>query len=83
MIDPIELGSDFFERLTEIDKAIVERAAEEPCGDCGGPLYRSDYARKPRGGLLKRWPVERDDRVNSIRDDAAASGSPHPFRARR
>ena len=52
MIDPIELGSDFFERLTEIDRAIVERAAEEPCGDCGGPLYRGDYARKPRGGLL-------------------------------
>jgi hypothetical protein len=52
MIDPIELGSDFFERLTEIDKAIVEREAEEPCGDCGGPLYRGDYARKPRGALL-------------------------------
>jgi hypothetical protein len=52
MIDPIELASEFFEGLMTIDTAIVERAAEEPCGDCGGPLYRGDYARKPRGGLL-------------------------------
>lgn len=52
MIDPIELASEFFEGLTTIDAAIVERAAEEPCPDCGGPLYRGDYPRKPRGGLL-------------------------------
>ena len=52
MIDPIELASEFFEGLMTIDAAIVERAAQEPCGDCGGPLYRGDYARKPRGGLL-------------------------------
>jgi hypothetical protein len=52
MINPIKLTSEFFEGLMTIDTAIVERAAEEPCGDCGGPLYRGDYARKPRGGLL-------------------------------
>lgn len=52
MIDPIELASEFFEGLTMIDTAIVARAAEEPCRDCGGPLYRGDYPRKPRGGLL-------------------------------
>jgi hypothetical protein len=52
MINPIELASEFFEGLMTIDTAIVERAAQEPCGDCGGPLYRGDYARKPRGGLL-------------------------------
>jgi hypothetical protein len=52
MIDPIELASEFFEGLTTIDTAIVARAAEEPCRDCGGPLYRGDYPRKPRGGLL-------------------------------
>jgi len=52
MIDPIELASEFFEELTAIDTRIVERAAREPCRDCGGPLYRGDYSRKPRGGLL-------------------------------
>ncbi len=52
MFDPIELQREFFEGLTRIDAAIVERAAKEPCGDCGGPLYRGDYPRKPRGGLL-------------------------------
>jgi hypothetical protein len=52
MINPIELASEFFEGLMAIDAAIVERAGEEPCRDCGGPLYRGDYPRKPRGGLL-------------------------------
>lgn len=52
MFDPFEMRIEFFEGLMAIDEAIVERAAEEPCRDCGGPLYRSDHARKPRGGLL-------------------------------
>jgi hypothetical protein len=52
MFDRIELGIEFFEGLTAIDTAIVERAAAEKCRDCGGPLHRGDYARKPRGGLL-------------------------------
>lgn len=52
MIGALELGIEFFERLTAIDAAIVKRASEEPCRDCGGPLYRGDYPRKPRGGLL-------------------------------
>ncbi len=52
MFDPIEWGCEFFEKLTAIDIAIVERAAEQPCRDCGGPLHRGDYPRKPRGGRL-------------------------------
>jgi hypothetical protein len=52
MISPIELGREFFEMLLRVDEAIVERAATEVCGFCGGPLYRGDYSRKPRGGLL-------------------------------
>jgi hypothetical protein len=52
MIDPIEFGREFFERLLAVDEAIVARAAEKPCRDCGGPLHRGDYPRKPRGGLL-------------------------------
>ena len=46
------LGGEFFEGLVAIDEAIVERAAAEPCRDCGGPLHRGDYPRKPRGGLM-------------------------------
>jgi len=52
MFDPFEMGSEFFEGLVAVDKAIVESAAREPCRDCGGPLYRGDYRRKPRGGRL-------------------------------
>jgi hypothetical protein len=52
MFDEIELGSEFFERLIAIDAAIAERAAAEACRFCGGPLYRGDYPRKPRGGLV-------------------------------
>jgi hypothetical protein len=52
MFGPFELGIEFFEGLVAIDEAIVAQAAESPCQDCGGPLYRGDHARKPRGGLL-------------------------------
>jgi hypothetical protein len=52
MFDPFELRGEFFEGLVAIDEAIVQRAAEEPCRDCGGPLHRGDYRRKPRGGQL-------------------------------
>lgn len=52
MFDPFEMGSEFFEGLMAVDEAIVEKAAAEPCRDCGGPLYRGDYPRKPRGGRL-------------------------------
>jgi hypothetical protein len=52
MFDPFEMRREFFEGLTAIDEAIVERAAEEPCRDCGGPLHRGDYPRKPRGGEI-------------------------------
>lgn len=52
MFDEIELAREFFEKLTQIDAAIVARAAAEACRFCGGPLHRGDYARKPRGGLM-------------------------------
>ena len=52
MFDEIELGREFFERLTAIDEAILARAGSEACRFCGGPLHRGDYMRKPRGGLL-------------------------------
>lgn len=52
MFDGIELRIEFFEGLVAIDRAIVEQAATERCRHCGGPLYRGDYPRKPRGGLI-------------------------------
>lgn len=52
MFDGFGLGSEFIEGLTAIDAAIVQRAAAERCRDCGGPLHRGDYPRKPRGGLI-------------------------------
>jgi hypothetical protein len=52
MFDEIEFGREFFEELTAIDAAILDRAAKEACRFCGGRLHRGDYARKPRGGLV-------------------------------
>ena len=52
MLNAIELGGEFFDVLTTIDEKIVERVAEGGCAYCGGPLYRGDYPRKPRGGLI-------------------------------
>jgi len=49
MFDAFEFGIEFFKGLVAIDEAIVERAAQEPCRHCDGPLYRGDHGRKPRG----------------------------------
>lgn len=52
MFEEIELGSEFFDGLMEIDTEITARVAAEGCRFCGGPLHRGDYNRKPRGGAL-------------------------------
>lgn len=52
MFDHVVLGREFFERLLAVDEALVAHAAQKPCRFCGGPLHRSDYLRKPRGGLI-------------------------------
>jgi len=52
MFGDIELGSEFFEKLMAADEAIRARVAAAGCGHCGGPLHRSDYDRKPRGGRV-------------------------------
>ena len=64
MFDSFEMGIEFFEGLTAIDAAIVERAGAERCGDCGGPLHRGDYPRKPRGGQLAALPDGFDRRFS-------------------
>ena len=45
------LGREFWEHLTRVDLARAEQVRAEGCRDCGGPLDRSDYPRKPRGEL--------------------------------
>lgn len=52
MVDQVVLGREFFERLEAYDEAITGRVAAEGCPVCDGPLYRGDYDRKPRGGLI-------------------------------
>lgn len=46
------LGHQLLVDLVEVDKIITRQVASAGCPECGGPLYRSDYERKPRGGLL-------------------------------
>ncbi len=48
MIDPIELGSEFFEGLMAIDTAIVERAAEERVIDLVEDSVAQVSDRRPR-----------------------------------
>jgi hypothetical protein len=41
--------------LEKVDGDLVEEARHQGCLFCGGPLHRSDYERKPRGG--PQWDV--------------------------
>lgn len=54
MLHEVDLGRDFFALLVRLDGELVERVASGRCPACKGPLHRSDYARKPRGGLIAR-----------------------------
>jgi len=64
MFDQIELQREFLEMLTAIDQAIVEKVAAGACPECGGPLHRGDYPRKPRGGLIAEAAEEFDRRFS-------------------
>jgi hypothetical protein len=52
MLHDLELGGEFFEALFACDEAIAEQVARAGCRHCGGPLYRSNYERKPRGAWI-------------------------------
>jgi hypothetical protein len=54
MFDQVILEREFFELLEQQDAAIAGRVAAGGCLECGGPLHRGDYDRKPRGGLFAR-----------------------------
>lgn len=52
MVDQFAFGREFFALLEQEDERIARCVADEGCPHCEGPLYRGDYDRKPRGGLL-------------------------------
>ena len=52
MLPVCVVGDKILQWLREIDEGTCRRVAAAGCGFCGGPLHRSDYPRKPRGGLL-------------------------------
>ena len=52
MVPVFVVGDKFLQWLVEIDEAACARVASAGCPWCDGPLHRSDYPRKPRGGLL-------------------------------
>ena len=39
-----------FRLLRTIDSDLAQKTRQQHCPYCGGPLYQSNYARKPRGG---------------------------------
>lgn len=52
MLHGVDLSQEFFARLVKLDEELVRRVAADACPKCEGPLHRSDYSRKPRGGLF-------------------------------
>lgn len=51
MVHGYETDAKLFARLAEIDRIWAAEVRERGCADCGGPLDRADFARKPRGDL--------------------------------
>jgi hypothetical protein len=49
MLSELIKKKNLFSHLYEIDKKTAERYRQLPCPYCGGPLYFSNYMRKPRG----------------------------------
>ena len=49
MLSELIKNKNLFSRLYEIDKSTAEQYRQLPCPYCGGPLYFSNYMRKPRG----------------------------------
>ena len=46
-----ECDAKFLKALAEIDAEHAEQVHRSGCAECGGPLDRADYPRKPRGEL--------------------------------
>jgi hypothetical protein len=51
MLHEYEADAKLFVALVELDAKCAARIREAGCAECGGPLDRADYDRKPRGDL--------------------------------
>ena len=51
MVHGFRTDAKWFTRLAEIDAVSAKQVKAAGCGECGGPLDRADYDRKPRGDL--------------------------------
>jgi hypothetical protein len=51
MVAEIEFGREFFTLLEQLDEGMARRVAAGGCPRCEGPLHRSNFDRKPRGGV--------------------------------
>lgn len=51
MVHGYEADAKLFATLAEIDEISARRVKGAGCAECGGPLDRADYERKPRGDL--------------------------------
>jgi hypothetical protein len=52
MVEQFTFEREFFALLEQEDERIAAQVAAAGCAQCGGPLHRSDYDRKPRGALI-------------------------------
>jgi hypothetical protein len=52
MVAQFTFEREFFALLEQEDARIAQQVAAEGCAQCGGPLHRSDYERKPRGARI-------------------------------
>lgn len=50
MLPELLQKSSFFHLLYRIDQSLLKQQQKKQCPHCGGPLYQSNYIRKPRGG---------------------------------
>jgi hypothetical protein len=55
MVSQVVVSFNFWRELTEIDERIAATVAARGCPRCSGRLHRSDYSRKPRGGLIAQF----------------------------
>ena len=67
------LDAELFELLTVHDEAIAHQVAASGCSECHGPLYRGDYDRKPRGGVIAQ---EGEEFVAAVQPVLWAGGMP-------
>jgi hypothetical protein len=51
MVHGCAADAKLFASLAEMDAIYAEKVRAAGCADCGGPLDRADYERKPRGEL--------------------------------